>query len=106
MNEDVQHKLFVADSISVEIKTLKVKVEELISEAQSICEHPLTSIRKGKQKSNSFTIYAPWRVCIECGLAEEGWGSGYKNLGRSVYSGIARLDWSDLQPYMRTRVRQ
>ena len=52
---------------------------------QNGCKHRATSIREAKWVPSSYNDgmgLRPFRVCIDCGYAEEGWGCGYWKLGK------------------------
>lgn len=63
------------------------RLHALMVEKQEACSHPLLSCRKG----NSVTG-APVMVCVDCGLAEEMWGSGTEHFKHVEYnSAVAEL---------------
>ena len=54
-----------------------------ITSVQSECNH--TNIAEcDYQPSEFFNALAPMRVCLDCGLSEEGWGCGFKVLRERV----------------------
>jgi hypothetical protein len=49
------------------------------------CPHP--NVGEALYSSSSFSTSPPFRVCLDCGLAEDGWGAGYRILtARLVYN--------------------
>lgn len=62
------------------LKIARGDYEEAIVQAQLTCKHP--QIVEGEyEPSNPVSNgFAPFRVCRECGYAEEGWGAGYSFL--------------------------
>lgn len=73
------------ENIDDEIKSLRQKKSKLIEDFQENCVHPLYSVVEGKYKASTYhtTADAPFRVCRDCGYAEEGWGCGYDKLHRN-----------------------
>lgn len=59
------------------LKQAEEKLEEVVEWAQSTCEH--SNIAECDSYS-SFTTQPPIRICLDCGITEEGWGCGYKFL--------------------------
>lgn len=48
---------------------------KVVYESVSTCNHPrIIEYAASKQRSS---VWPASRVCLECGLCEEGWGSGY-----------------------------
>ena len=43
------------------------------------CKHPAHKVVEGRHTE----MHRPFRVCQDCGYAEEGWGAGYWKLPRS-----------------------
>lgn len=69
-----------------EIKELDQRINDLrsiraekLAIIQSECRH--NNILEVEYKSgNFFGAFPPFRVCVDCGLAEEGWHCGYYKL--------------------------
>lgn len=61
-------------------------------EAQRTCPHPVESIFEIDYRSSVLGTTAPWRVCAECGFAEEGWGCGYKYLATPNSRRVPTID--------------
>jgi len=58
-------------------------IQKIIDETVCNCKHPKESIR---ELSDTEACGLPWLICMDCGLAEEGWGCGYKKLRHGEYS--------------------
>lgn len=71
--------------IDKRIEALQNKMEAL----KKACRHPRAAILEGRYASGSFA-FPPFRVCTECGYAEEGWGCGYWKLGKSNVPEVSR----------------
>lgn len=82
------------------IKKLDKKIEALqkerskkIKAMQARCKHPHASVYEvDYEPMNYLPSMPPFRVCTKCGYAEEGWGCGYKKLGKFDYEGYLRID--------------
>lgn len=75
-------------------RQLQAAIEGAVAQMQSECPHQLEQIREANYEEDPLGgcyHQAPFRVCIDCGLAEEGWGSGYKLLAPYVYSEIPTI---------------
>lgn len=74
-------------------RALSNAIDIAISEMQSQCPHPLEQIREAEYvRSTGWSdAQAPFRVCVDCGLAEEGWGRGYESLAPNVHSDIPSI---------------
>jgi hypothetical protein len=62
---------------------MRVKRSGLIAAMKRECPHPLEQIREAPHLTDPLGMNfhrAPFRVCLDCGLAEEGWGCGYHGL--------------------------
>lgn len=74
------------EDINSSIDNLKAAQSELsavISYVQNKCNH--TNIAEcDYQPSEFFNALAPMRVCLDCGLSEEGWGCGFQVLREKV----------------------
>lgn len=67
----------------------------VIKQVQEACKHH--DIAECEYEPAYFSYaQAPWRVCIDCGLAEEGWGSGYKVLVDNSGYGVRKISRTDL----------
>lgn len=68
----------------------------VIKQVQESCRH--TDIAECEYEPGTYFAYAqaPWRVCIDCGLAEEGWGSGYGVLIDRSGFGVRKISRTDL----------
>lgn len=64
----------------------RLKLDQLKLELMYVCKHPKDKIVGYKYKDYKYLDPArPYRVCSECGLAEEGWGCGYEILLPDCY---------------------
>lgn len=55
------------------------KLDEVVNKVQASCPH--NNIAEcDYQPSEFFSANPPIRICLECGLSEEGWGCGYSVL--------------------------
>jgi len=74
--QQVQDKI---DQVGRRLKSLtelRIKAEEAYMDK---CPHEL--VLEAEAKSSDYHSHRPpFRSCRECGLAEEGWGTGYKKL--------------------------
>lgn len=61
-------------------------IQKVIDETISGCKHPKESIRELPSADTGYGYQFPFLICTDCGLAEEGWGCGYKNLKHGEYS--------------------
>jgi hypothetical protein len=62
-----------------EVDKAKAEFARALAELQEVCEHPLI-LEHDYIPSDFVSAVPPRRKCQLCGLAEDGWGSGYKNL--------------------------
>lgn len=74
--------------------------DEYVKEVQSTCPHPEESIREGDMDQRFGATVPPFRVCVECGYAEQDWHIGYWKLAPQTYSGIPRLSPDEAQKYV------
>ena len=66
------------DEIDDQIDNLIKIKKKLIQEKIVSCDHPLCQIRECDfEKLNYLGSLPPRRVCLKCGLGEEGYGAGY-----------------------------
>lgn len=69
------------NAIDSGIDKLEERREKTIRSFQSRCKHPATQIREAPHYSSGYGYSdPPFRVCIDCGYAEEGWHCGYWKL--------------------------
>lgn len=100
------------DKINSEIDYLKSERDYLVERLQDECEHPIKEVREVDYKSSNYgSSLRPFRVCLRCGYAEEGWGCGYWRLHRSEYGpvggGIIRnMDRDQAWKHVRTYLTQ
>lgn len=65
------------------LKSAQHDLDMVISSVQSECKHE--SIAECDYKpSEFFNALPPMRVCLECGLSEEGWGCGFRVLREKI----------------------
>ena len=78
------------EDINNSIENLKAAQRELsvvINYVQNTCNH--TNIAEcNYQPSEFFSAQPPMRVCLDCGVSEEGWGCGFQVLREKV-TGLA-----------------
>lgn len=73
---------------SINDKILKVTeaqkdLERTIESVQAACEH--NNVAECDYKpSEFFNALPPMRVCLDCGLSEEGWGCGFRVLREKI----------------------
>lgn len=65
------------------LKSAQSDLNSVISSVQEQCEHNHIA-ECDYQPSEFFNALAPMRVCLECGLSEEGWGCGFKVLKEKI----------------------
>lgn len=69
------------NAIDKDIDRLQKQRKKTIKSLQSRCKHPATQIREAPYYSSGYGYSEPpFRVCIDCGYAEEGWHCGYWHL--------------------------
>lgn len=85
-------------SLSREIAGIEARKQALIKKTQSECPHPKEDIREGRHTADPY-MRSPFRVCIRCGYAEQGWGAGYWRLTND-YSGIAEMSRDDAYKFV------
>lgn len=58
------------------------RADALLQRFQKKCKHPKRNVVETRFEETSYPCVAspPFRVCRECGYAEEGWGCGYWKL--------------------------
>lgn len=75
-NEKINNQL-------LKLKEAQNNLQEVINEVQSECSHD--NIAECDYKpSEFFNAQPPMRVCLDCGMSEEGWGCGFKVLREKV----------------------
>ena len=63
------------------IEKMKRERDLTISEHQENCPHDPVNLREAPSDNLRYSSdRPPFRVCISCGRAEDGWGSGYYKL--------------------------
>jgi len=83
--EEIKYNLFVIKTKEDEIKKLLERNKEITKSMIDKCKHELVleseaHIIPYKEDEFPACTLSPIRVCVECGLAEEGWGCGYYDL--------------------------
>lgn len=70
------------ESLDKQIKALENKRHKAIEKLQTRCKHPVKQIVEAEYEHSSdyFGAQSPFRICMLCGYAEEGWGCGYWKL--------------------------
>lgn len=74
--------LDVINAYELDIQELRKQRDETIIRLQEECPHPVNALREAEYSPETHFVYAspPFRVCTECGYAEDGWGCGYWKL--------------------------
>lgn len=68
------------EALRLALEELREKETKLIQDAQLNCTHPDIVEIAYEAPSWSGTSQPPFRVCVDCGFAEEGWHCGYQIL--------------------------
>lgn len=78
------------------VDSAKVWADAVVKEVQEACTH--TDIAECPFDGETEFRYAlpPWRVCVDCGLAEEGWGCGFRTLIDTSGYGVRQISRTDL----------
>ena len=69
-------------SIIAKQKELAEREKALVAQLQSECTHDV--VIETPYQAGEWLSHPPRRLCVICGLEEEGWGSGYKKLNGRV----------------------
>lgn len=77
------------DRLQGRLDNLKKTKNDLLLELQDNCEHPISEVREAEYESSWISTLSPFRVCLKCGYAEEGWHCGYWKLHRNKYGPIS-----------------
>ncbi len=67
----------------LKLKEAQVALEDTINSVQSGCSHDNIA-ECDYEPSEFFNASPPMRVCLDCGISEEGWGCGFKVLREKV----------------------
>lgn len=68
-------------AINTKIKSLKQEKEKLRKQLSASCTHPALYVRERPYQAFSYgPCMPPKRICILCGVTENGWGCGHKIL--------------------------
>lgn len=81
------------------ITRLQQQRKDFIKSVQSECAHPVELVREAHFVEGIIIDRRPFRVCIDCGYAEEGWGCGYRKLHGSNYK-IPMVEQEDARSYV------
>lgn len=65
------------------LKSAQYDLDVVINSVQAECKHEHVA-ECDYQPSEFFNALPPMRVCLECGLSEEGWGCGFKVLKEKI----------------------
>jgi hypothetical protein len=75
-NESINDKL-------LRVVDAQKDLERTIESVQATCEH--NNVAECEYKSSEFfNALPPMRVCLDCGLSEEGWGCGFRILREKI----------------------
>ena len=62
------------ERLQLQINKQECKLRLMIGELQRACKHPVESLRDcNYQDTPAGGVYRPYRLCVECGLVEQGW---------------------------------
>lgn len=73
--------------------------EELID----ACDHPEDSVFNVRDFWEFYNATAPWIVCIKCGLAEQGWGSGHDVFYKHDHSDLPSATRKFVEKYVKVK---
>ncbi|HAU07870.1 MAG: hypothetical protein UW46_C0001G0027 [Candidatus Yanofskybacteria bacterium GW2011_GWF1_44_227] len=76
---DAHKKRRAINNLKAKIDILKARFNEEVTQLQRVCPHE-NVIECDYQPMNPDSALPPKRVCRDCGISEDGWGSGYKIL--------------------------
>lgn len=71
-------------SIAAQIGDLQKKRDELLARLRDECTHEALIETPFMAACAFWHATPPQRICVICGLIEEGWGSGYKKLNKGT----------------------
>ncbi len=80
-------------------------IQKVIDDTICSCKHPKESIRELPSLDTGHGYQFPFLICTDCGLAEEGWGCGYKSLKHGEY-GSQKIDSKVFNRIVTKRVLQ
>lgn len=61
-----------------EVKKAQKNLLKIVVAAQKVCEHK--HLAEGPPSNTRFFAGPPQRICMQCGMVEDGWGRGYTTL--------------------------
>lgn len=73
-----------SDIIAAKIAKLQIQRRASVDEEICFCKHPLDQIRECDYQALNYGSLPPMRICLLCGLSEEGWGAGHYFLARQL----------------------
>lgn len=89
--------------IEERLVALQERRQQLLDQAHELCSHPIEQVRQAPPWQGIFGFAdPPFRVCLVCGLAEEGWRKGYDKLYPNVFSGILGIERGEARQFVRT----
>jgi hypothetical protein len=89
MNNPYRNLVLVAES--AHLAAAQMKYRYLLADTIAECKHE--HVGEAPYKHNEWMPSDPdFRVCLQCGLREEGWGCGYKILRASLVTKWSRED--------------
>lgn len=74
------------------------------NEAQLSCPHERIVEAPFQPEGQSDCTVPPFRVCTDCGFAEEGWSCGYQILGRRQYNAFPIVSRTAAARYQRGKL--
>lgn len=68
-------------AVNTKIKSLKQEKQKLRKQLSASCTHPALYVRERPYRTYNYgPATPPTRICILCGVTENGWGCGHKIL--------------------------
>lgn len=65
------------ERLRTKIKNAEEKFRDAVAAAQKVCQHVHLAEADYKPSNGIGYAFPPIRMCLDCGMTEEGWGSGY-----------------------------
>lgn len=79
--ESIQTLIAMRDHARSQAAAFAEQAHELVERVQRECTHPADGIYEAPYvKAGWLSAQPPYRVCLRCGWAEEGWGCGWQLL--------------------------
>lgn len=85
---------------AIRLKQLLERYKKELLIYQEKCKHKNVAEKQYNSDNDYYCPLPPVRVCCDCGIQEEGWGCGYKNLkekdGRAIVT-IGSKAWYEIR---------